>query len=121
MLIRLEIAAVDVIKMWFDILKSRKVKGSIFRRLLLEHVEETGYQDEYIIEDVIDSIFEEYKRLYLEDIDSKYSPKWFQHREKMNMFIHGYFPEEYERISQGIQSKKMVKINQQEDLEKGES
>ena len=86
--------------MWSDILKTRvrrKVKGDIFRRLLLRHVEETGYQNEYIIREVLDSIFEEYKRLYREDMEGGRSPTWSLHRDKMRRFIDKYFPEGYER------------------------
>tara|TARA_R110002020_G_scaffold349110_2_gene562757 strand:+ start:1248 stop:2225 length:978 start_codon:yes stop_codon:yes gene_type:complete len=105
--------------MWADILKARvriKVKGDIFRRLLLRHVEETGYQNEYRIKDVLDSIFEEYKRLYREDNEGKRSgPTWSIQREKMGRYINRYFPEGYERQHR---TNKMIKLNQQEDLEK---
>ena len=105
--------------MWADILKARatiKVKGDIFRRLLLRHVEETGYQNEYRIKDVLDSIFEEYKRLYLEDIEGKRSgPTWSIQREKLGKNIGRYFPEGYKRQHR---TNEMIKLNQQEDLEK---
>ena len=103
--------------MWADILKARvkKINGDIFRRLLLRHVEETGYQNEYIIKDVLDSIFEEYKRLYREDMEGRGTPAWLNQREKMGKFIGRYFPEGYKRQNRTNQ---MIKLNQQEDLEK---
>jgi len=116
--------------MWADILKARatiKVKGDIFRRLLLRHVEETGYQNEYRIKDVLDSIFEEYKRLYREDNEGKSpskskgsgrigsGPTWSIQREKMGRYINKYFPEGYKRQHR---TNEMIKLNQQEDLEK---
>ena len=105
--------------MWADILKARariKVKGDIFRRLLLRHVEETGYQNEYRIKDVLDSIFEEYKRLYREDNEGKRSgPTWSIQREKLGRYINRYFPEGYKRQHR---TNEMIKLNQQEDLEK---
>lgn len=105
--------------MWTDILKARariKVKGDIFRRLLLRHVEETGYQNEYRIKDVLDSIFEEYKRLYREDNEGKRSgPTWSIQREKLGRYINRYFPEGYKRQHR---TNEMIKLNQQEDLEK---
>ena len=110
--------------MWSDILKIKsKVIGSIFKKLLLEHVEKTGYQDEYIIEDVIENIFDEYKKLHKE------TGKPILHmsivKEKMNKFIGSSFPEGYERIYAGrkkglseSRASRMVKLNQQKDLEK---
>jgi hypothetical protein len=113
--------------MWSDILKVKsKVIGSIFKKLLLEHVEKTGYQDEYIIEDVINSIINEYKKLHTQT--GKHILPMSLIKEKMNRFIGRSFPEGYERVAKKRRKKekkslppipaKMVKLNQQEDLEK---
>jgi len=112
--------------MWSDILKianKSKVIGSIFKKLLLEHVEKTGYQNEYIIEDVINSIFDEYKKLHNKQV-RHYMIHYAIIKEKMNIFIGKSFPEGYERVTKKVRKTrptipaKMVKLNQQKDLEK---
>ena len=109
--------------MWSDILKVKtKVIGSIFKKLLLEHVEKTGYQDEYIVADVIENILDEYEKLHRET--GKHFIKNII-EEKINKFFALSFPEGYERIHAGrkkglskSRASRMVKLNQQEDLEK---
>jgi len=104
--------------MWKDIIKARnrvKIKGSIFKKLLLEHVENTGYKNQYIIPEVIDSIYDEYKELHKQEVSKRtiLSPRYL--KQKMNTFFSNYFPEGYER---NHRKNTMVKIDQTQDLEK---
>lgn len=104
--------------MWKDIIKARnrvKIKGSIFKKLLLEHVENTGYKNQYIISEVIESIFDEYKELHSQEVSHRtvLSPQYL--KEKMNRFFSSYFPEGYER---NRRKGTMVKTDQTQDLEK---
>ena len=96
--------------MWRDIIKASKVRviGSIFKKLLLEHVEKTDYQDEYIIKNVIDSIFDEYRKQHRQQGGGHIS---FRTKEKMKIFFGRSFPEGYKRIQkEGKIPSKMVKL-----------
>jgi|14BtaG_2_1085337.scaffolds.fasta_scaffold00131_25 hypothetical protein len=107
--------------MWSDILKSTqtaKLKGSIIRNLLLEYVEETDYQNEYIIEDVVDSIYSEYRTRHKAQFPDAGLSNLRIMKRKLTRFFGKYFPEGYERIIDGKQSKKMIKLDQRNNLEK---
>ena len=66
MLIRLEIAAVGVIKMWSDILKKAKTRkqidGNLIKRLIAEYLEETNYKDIYTHAEIKEEIFNRYTK-----------------------------------------------------------
>ena len=114
--------------MWSDILKRSKIKiiGSVYRQILLEYLEETGFLDSYEVVDILDnSMIEKYIRLHKEHrggtkmVGNKSSVKT-----KLNSHLASYLPDNYERTTSPYMKERarggnfVVKIPQSEDLEK---
>ncbi len=96
--------------MWKDILKSKrgqKLKGSIFRKLIVDYIESTDSLDRYSVDDIIENIFDAYYVAH----GGLTNKNLIRH--KMDIFIGRYLPEGYERVPK---TKRVVKKN--EDLEK---
>mgnify|MGYP003657544740 CR=1 FL=1 len=120
--------------MWSDILKRSKIKiiGSVYRQILLEYLEETGFLDSYEVVDILDnSMIEKYIRLHKEHratvtpslggtkmVGNKSSIKT-----KLNSLLSNYLPNNYERRpsrymkESGKGGRFVVKIPQSEDLQ----
>tara|TARA_R110000782_G_scaffold50005_1_gene108629 strand:- start:162 stop:2258 length:2097 start_codon:yes stop_codon:yes gene_type:complete len=74
--------------------KPNKVKGEILRPLVIEHLEETGYRDYYITNDVGDEIFPKYLELHKIETSGR-GPNPLFLKEKVMLKLNSYFPSPY--------------------------
>ena len=87
----------DILKRGNKGTRPNKVKGNILRPLVIEHLEETGYKDYYILDNVFEEIYPKYLALH--------HPMLHQHRnrrgkfkaleEKVLLTLAAYFPSPY--------------------------
>lgn len=116
--------------MWADVLKSRrgqKIYGSVYRKIIADYIESTGSLERYyaipFVDAILDTYFKAHKELRSSQIGKRSNPKKVHIRDKLQDFIGGYLPEEYE--SKVINDRGKVRVlqkknsnSQTEDLEK---
>ena len=87
--------------------KSSKVKGEILRPLVIEYLEETGYRDYYITNDVLEEIFPRYLALHKETLPkgSYWLPASILKR-KIDFMLNSYFPSSY--VSKSVSKNNII-------------
>ena len=75
--------------------RPNKVKGNILRPLVIEHLEETGYKDYYILDNVFEEIYPKYFAIHHPQDAGQFRGKFKALEEKVLFKLAAYFPSPY--------------------------